>query len=315
MKVTVVGAGNVGATCAQRILEDDLADVYLVDVVEGLAKGKALDLAQATPLVRHHRRIEGGEDYAGAEGSDLVVITAGVSRKPGMSRDDLLTVNGRIVIEVCRALREMAPEAIVIMVTNPLDVTTHLAAQVYQAPRERVLGMAGGLDTARYQTFIAWEVGCAPQEVEALVLGGHGDTMVPLPRLTKARNVPLAKLLPPEKIAAIVERTRNGGAEIVSYLKTGSAYYAPSAAVADIVRAVVHDEHRVIPCSVRLEGEYDLEGVFLGVPCRIGQGGVEEIVELSLNEEELAALHVSAQHVRDTVAAWEALQQGQGDLC
>lgn len=308
MKVTVVGAGNVGATCAQRILEGDLADVYLVDVVEGLAKGKALDLAQAAPLVGHRRRIEGGEDYAGAAGSQIVVITAGVPRKPGMSRDDLLTVNGKIVIEVCRRLREVAPEAIVIMVTNPLDVTTYLAAQVYEAPRERVLGMAGGLDTARYQTFLAWEVGCAPDEVEALVLGGHGDSMVPLPRLTRIRGVPLSELLPPEKIAAIVERTRNGGAEIVSYLKTGSAYYAPSAAVTDIIRAVVRDEHRVIPCSVRLEGEYDLEDIFLGVPCRIGKKGVEEVVELPLNEEELAALYLSAQHVRDTVAAWEALQ-------
>jgi len=309
MKVTIVGAGNVGAACAQRLLEGDLADVYLMDVVEGLARGKALDLAQAAPLVRHRRRVEGGNDYAGAEGSGIVVITAGVPRKPGMSRDDLLSINGRIVVEVCRGLREVAPEAIVIMVANPLDVTTHLAAQVFGAPRERVLGMAGGLDTARYQTFIAWEVGCAPHEVEALVLGGHGDSMVPLPRLTRVKNVPLSELLPPEKIEAIVERTRQGGAEIVSYLKTGSAFYAPSAAVADIVRAIVRDEHRVIPCSVRLEGEYDLEGVFLGVPCRLGRKGVEEIIELPLNEEELAALHVSAEHVRDMVAAWEALQQ------
>jgi malate dehydrogenase len=310
MKVTVVGAGNVGATCAQRLVEGDLADVYLVDVVEGLARGKALDLAQAAPLVRHRRRIEGGEDYAGAEGSDLVVITAGITRKPGMSRDDLLAINGKIVIEVSENLGRVCPEAIVIMVANPLDVTTYLATKVFGAPRERIMGMAGGLDTARYQTFIAWEVGCAPYEVDAIVLGGHGDSMVPLPRLTAVKGMPLDELLPPEKIASIVERTRNGGAEIVAHLKTGSAFYAPAAAVADMVRAIARDEHRIIPCAVQLQGEYGLEGVFLGVPCRLGASGVEEVVELYLTEEELAALHASAQHVRDTVAAWENLAKG-----
>ncbi len=307
MKVTVVGAGNVGATCAQRLVEGDLADVYLVDVVEGLARGKALDLAQAAPLVRHNRRIEGGEDYSGAAGSDLVVITAGIARKPGMSRDDLLAINGRIVTEVSENLRRVCPEAIVIMVANPLDVTTHLAAQVFGAPRERIMGMAGVLDTARYQTFIAWEVGCAPHEVEAIVLGGHGDSMVPLPRLTAVNGTPLDELLSPEQIAAIVERTRNGGAEIVAHLKTGSAFYAPSAAVVDMVQAIVRDEHRVVPCAVQLRGEYGLEGLFLGVPCRLGASGVEEVVELYLTEEELGALHASAEHVRATVAAWENL--------
>jgi malate dehydrogenase len=308
MKVTVVGAGNVGATCAQRLVEGDLADVYLVDVVEGLAKGKALDLAEAGPLVRHNRRIEGGESYAPAEGSDLVVITAGVARKPGMSRDDLLNINGKIVTEVCENLKQVAPEAIVIMVSNPLDVTTYLAAQVFQAPRERIMGMAGGLDTARYQAFIAWEVGCAPYEVEAVVLGGHGDSMVPLPRLTAVSGVALDELLPAEKIEAIVERTRQGGAEIVSHLKTGSAFYAPAAAVADMVQAIARDEQRIIPCSVRLQGEYGLEGVFLGVPCRLGQGGVQEVVELYLNEAESEALAASAAQVRSTVEAWEKLK-------
>jgi malate dehydrogenase len=307
MKVTVVGAGNVGATCAQRLVEGDLADVYLVDVVEGLAKGKALDLAEAAPLVRHNRRIEGGESYTPAEGSDLVVITAGVARKPGMSRDDLLSINGKIVTEVCENLKQIAPEAIVIMVSNPLDVTTYLAAQVFQAPRERIMGMAGGLDTARYQVFIAWEVGCAPYEVEAVVLGGHGDSMVPLPRLTAVSGVALDELLPVEKIEAIVERTRQGGAEIVSHLKTGSAFYAPAAAVADMVQAIARDEQRIIPCSVRLQGEYGLEGVFLGVPCRLGQGGVQEVVELYLNEAESEALAASAAQVRATVEAWEKL--------
>lgn len=307
MKVTVVGAGNVGATCAQRLVEGNLADVYLVDVVEGLAQGKALDLAQAAPLARHARTIEGGVSYEGAQGSDVVVITAGVARKPGMSRDDLLKINGGIVTEVCENLKAVAPEAMVIMVSNPLDVTTHLAAQVLQAPRERVMGMAGALDTARYQTFIAWEVGCAPYEVEAMVLGGHGDSMVPLPRLTAVNGVPLNELLPPERIEAIVERTRQGGAEIVGYLKTGSAFYAPAAAVADMVAAIACDQHRIIPCSVRLEGEYGLQDVFLGVPCRLGSGGVEEIVEIYLTEEESAALHASAEHVARTVAEWEKL--------
>lgn len=307
MKITVVGAGNVGATCAQRLVEGDLADVYLMDVVEGVARGKALDLAQAAPLVRHNRRIEGGEDYSGAAGSDLVVITAGIARKPGMSREDLLAINGQIVAEVSENLKRVCPEAIIIMVSNPLDVTTHLAAQFFGAPRERIMGMAGALDTARYQTFIAWEVGCAPYEVQAMVLGGHGDSMVPLPRLTAVNGTPLEELLSPQQIAAIVERTRHGGAEIVAHLKTGSAFYAPSAAVVDMVQAIVRDEHRIIPCAVQLQGEYGLEGLFLGVPCRLGAGGVEEVVELYLTEEELAALHASAQHVRNTVAAWENL--------
>ncbi|HEY3396259.1 MAG TPA: malate dehydrogenase [Armatimonadota bacterium] len=310
MKVTVVGAGNVGATCAQRLVEGDLADVYLVDVVEGLARGKALDLAQAAPLLGHSRVIEGGESYEGAAGSDVVVVTAGIARKPGMSRDDLLTINGKIVTEVSENLKRVCPAAIVIMVANPLDVTTHLAAQVFGAPRERIMGMAGALDTARYQTFIAWAVGCAPYEVQAMVLGGHGDSMVPLPRLTAVNGTPLDEILDAETIAAIVERTANGGAEIVSHLKTGSAFYAPSAAVVDMVKAIARDEHRIVPCAVQLQGEYGLEGLFLGVPARLGAAGVEEVVEIYLNEEELAALHASAQHVRDTVAAWENLPKG-----
>ena len=225
-----------------------------------------------------------------------------------MSRDDLLSINGKIVTEVCENLKRVAPEAMIIMVSNPLDVTTYLAGEVFGAARERIMGMAGGLDTARYQTFIAWEVGCAPYEVEAVLLGGHGDSMVPLPRLTAVNGVALDELLSAEKIAAIVQRTRQGGAEIVSHLKTGSAFYAPAAAVADMVQAIARDEHRIIPCCVRLEGEYGLRDVFLGVPCRLGRAGVEEVVELYLNEEESAALAESAAQVRATVAAWEQLR-------
>ncbi len=308
MKVTVVGAGNVGATCAQRIAEADTADVCLIDIVEGLAAGKALDLAQAAPLVGHSRLISGGEDYALAAGSDLVVVTAGVARKPGMSRDDLLVTNGKIIAEIARALREVAPEAIYIMVTNPLDVTTYIAHQVLGAPRERIMGMAGGLDTARFCTFIAQELNCSPTDVQAMVLGGHGDSMVPLPRYATVGDVAVTELISPEPLAQIIERTRNGGAEIVSYLKTGSAFYAPAAAVAQMVGAILRDDKRILPASVLLRGEYGLDDVFVGAPVKLGAGGVEEIVELDLTDEELAALHTSAEHVRSTIARWNEMK-------
>ena len=307
MKVTVVGAGNVGATCAQRLVEGDLADVCLVDVVEGLARGKALDLAQAAPLVGHARRIEGGEDYAAAEGSDIVVITAGIARKPGMSRDDLLTINGKIVTEVSSNLQRVCPEAMVIMVSNPLDVTTHLAAQVFGAPRERIMGMAGALDTARYQTFIARAVGCAPYEVEALVLGGHGDSMVPLPRLTAVNGTPLDELLSSEQIEAIVERTRNGGAEIVSHLKTGSAFYAPASSAVEMAESILKDRKKILPCAAYLEGEYGINGLFIGVPVKLGKGGIEEIIQIKLTAEEDAALKKSAAAVQDLVDAMKKM--------
>jgi len=311
MKVTVVGAGNVGATCAQRIAEDDIADVYLVDVVEGLAEGKALDLAQAAPLVGHSRAITGGADYQGAADSHVVVITAGITRKPGMSRDDLLQTNGRIVAEVTEQVVAVAPNAIIIVVSNPLDVTTHIARQVSGSERGRVMGMAGALDTARFRAFIGMELGCSPVDVSAMVLGGHGDSMVPLPRHATVGGVPVTELIEPTRLDEIVQRTRDGGAEIVGLLKTASAFYAPAAGVKDMVAAIVQDEQRVLPVSVLLQGEYGLHDVFVGIPVRLGREGVEEIIEVELNEEEMAALHRSAEHVRETVQKWEAMQGGR----
>lgn len=309
MKVTVVGAGNVGATCAQRIAEADLADVYLVDVVEGLACGKALDMAQAAPIVGHCRRIEGGENWAGAAGSAIIVITAGKPRTPGMSRDDLLQVNAAITTSVVENLVPVAPEALLLMVANPLDVTTYVAAEVSSLPRERVIGMAGVLDSARFRTFIAMEIGCCPSEVTAMVLGGHGDSMVPLPRHSTVSGIPVTELISPDRLEAIVERTRQGGGEIVSYLKTGSAFYAPAAAVAQMVSSMLRDEKRILPTCVRLQGEYGMEDVFLGVPAVLGADGMERVVEVELDEQERAALELSARHVRDTVEQWRGLQK------
>jgi len=315
MRVTIVGAGNVGATCAQRILEGGIADVYLVDVVEGLAKGKALDLAQAAPLVGHGMTIEGGESYAPAAGSDIVVITAGIARTPGMSRDDLLETNGKITEAVVQEVKQHAPDAMILMVSNPLDVTTYIAQQVSGLDRSRVFGMAGVLDNARFRTFIAMELGCSPQDVTAMVLGGHGDAMVPLPRHSTVSGVSITELIPQNRIDEIVERTRRGGAEIVSCLKTGSAFYAPAAAVTQMVASILRDEKRILPTSVQLLGEYGLEDVFAGVPARLGRGGVEEIIEVELEEvieveltdEEMAALHRSAEAVQEVVARWEQL--------
>jgi malate dehydrogenase len=307
MKVTVVGAGNVGATCAQRIAENSIADVYLVDVLEGLAAGKALDLAEAAPIVGHGRRITGGTDYGPAEGSDLVVITAGIARKPGMSRDDLLATNGRITSEVVTNVMAHAPEAILLMVSNPLDVTTYIAQQVSGHPRERVFGMAGVLDTARFRTFIAMELDCSPEDVTAMVLGGHGDSMVPLPRHSTVSGIPVTELIPEDRLASIVQRTRDGGAEIVGLLKTGSAFYAPGAAVTQMVASILRDEKRILPTCVQLTGEYGLDDVFVGVPAKLGKNGIEQIIELDLNDEEADALRKSADAVRETVNAWKAM--------
>ncbi len=308
MKVTVVGAGHVGATTAQRIVEGDIADVYLVDIVEGLARGKALDLAQAAPIVGHARSIEGGEDYAPAEGSDVVVITAGKPRMPGMSRDDLLASNAAITTAVVSGVREYAPDALLLMVSNPLDVTTYVAREVSGLPRERCIGMAGVLDTARFRAFIAMEIGCHPSEVTAMVLGGHGDSMVPLPRHSTVSGIPVTQLIPADRLEAIVDRTRKGGGEIVSYLKTGSAFYAPAAAVTQMVASILGDEKRILPTCVKLEGEYGLDDVYMGVPAVLGAGGVEKVVEVELDEQERAALDTSAGHVRETIAAWEQLR-------
>ncbi len=307
MKVTVIGAGNVGATCAQYILQHDLADVYLLDVVEGLAKGKALDLAQAAPIIGSHHRIWGGTSYDDAAGSDIVVITAGRARLPGMSREDLLSTNGHIVAHIARRIERVCPEAIVLVVTNPLDVTTYIVQRVLGLERRRCIGMAGVLDTARFRTFIAWAVGCSPVDVQAMVLGGHGDSMVPIVSHTTVGGIPVTQLLSADQLEAIVERTRRAGGEIVSLLKKGSAYYAPGAAVAEMVAAILQDQKRLLPASVRLEGEFGLNDVFVGVPVVLGRDGAERVVEVELTEEETDALHRSAEAVRAAIETWHEL--------
>ncbi len=307
VKVSIIGAGQVGATAALRIAEQDLADVALVDVVKGLARGKALDLRQSAPVEGHARRIEGSESYRICKGSDVVVVTAGVARKPGMSRDDLLQINAKIVAEVIENVVAVAPEAILLMVTNPLDVTTYLAYKLSGFPRSRVFGMAGVLDTARFRAFIAEALNTAPEDVQAMVLGGHGDTMVPLPRYSTVSGIPITQLLDRKVIRAIVQRTRQGGAEIVKYLKTGSAYYAPASAIAQMVASILKDQKRILPTSVLLTGQYGLRNVFLGVPAVLGARGVEKVIELQLSVAERKALKRSAEHVRSTVAQLKQL--------
>jgi malate dehydrogenase len=308
MKATVVGAGNVGATTAEYLLREGLADVYLVDVVDGLAAGKALDLAQAAPVLGHSRRIAGGTEYGPAEGSDLVVITAGIARKPGMSRDDLLKINGGIMAQVAQSIWQACPEAVVIVVSNPLDVTTHIFHETSGFPTQRVMGMAGVLDTARFRTFIAWELGGSAEDVSAMVLGGHGDSMVPLASQASVSGVPLTQLLDEDAIARLVQRTRDGGAEIVGLLKTGSAFYAPAASVVQMASSILRDEKRLLPVCAYVNGQYDLRNLFLGVPARLGRRGVEEIVEVALSGDELYALHQSAGHVRSAIETWNAIR-------
>jgi malate dehydrogenase len=301
-KITVVGAGNVGATLAQRLAEKQLArEVILVDVVEGVPQGKALDQWESGPIEGFDTRVIGTNDYRPAQGSELFVITAGIARKPGMSRDDLVKTNAEIVKSVSREIRQASPGAIVIVVSNPLDVMCWVAKQVTGFPRERVLGMAGVLDTARYRSFLSQALGVSVEDIQAMVLGGHGDTMVPLVSYTTVSGVPVTQLLDAQRLEAIVQRTRNGGAEIVNYLKTGSAYYAPSAAAAQMVEAIVLDKHRLLPCSAWLQGEYGLEGIYLGVPCKLGAAGLEQIVEVALSDAERAALKRSADSVRETM--------------
>jgi malate dehydrogenase len=301
-KVSVVGAGNVGATLAQRLAELDLVDVALVDVVEGLAQGKALDLLEAGPVVGYDSQVIGGTDYGITAGSKVVVITSGLARKPGMSRDDLVSANAKIVGEVTTAVMERSPEAILIMVTNPLDVMTELALRVSGLPRTRVIGMAGILDTARFRSFLAAELKVSVRSVEAYVLGGHGDSMVPLRGGTTVAGIPVGRLVAPERLEAIVQRTRDGGAEIVSYLKTGSAFYAPSAAATQMVEAILLDRGQILPCAIRLEGEYGLRGVVVGVPIKLGADGVGEVIEVELTPSERAELERSAEAVRETAA-------------
>ena len=301
-KVAVFGAGHVGATTAQRIAEEELADVVLLDIVEGLPQGKALDMMEAAPVEGYDATITGSNRNQDIAGADVVVITAGVARKPGMSRDDLLAINAKIVGGIADDVANYAPDAIVIVVTNPLDVMSWLVHERTGFPSERVMGMAGVLDTARFRAFIAMELGVSVKDIEAMVLGGHGDSMVPLPRHATVGGVPLTELLPQDRIDALIDRTRTGGAEIVGLLKTGSAYYAPSAAAVAMVGSILRDEHRLLPACVRLEGQYGVDGVYVGVPVVLGAGGVEQIVVLELTAAELASLHASAQHVQETIA-------------
>ena len=305
-KVTVIGAGNVGATAAQRIAEEGIADVYLVDVVEGLPQGKALDLVEAAPLQHHDQMIYGTNDYSDTTESDVIVVTAGLARQPGMSRDDLLLKNAAIVGGVVRQAVHYSPNAILIIVTNPLDAMVHVALQASGFPRERVIGMAGVLDSARFRAFIADDLGVSTADVTAFVLGGHGDTMVPLPRYSTVAGIPLPELMKAERIEELVTRTRNGGAEIVALLKAGSAFYAPASSVLHMVDSILDDRKRVLPCAVLLLGEYGIDGLVMGVPIVLGAGGAERIIEVSLTADEKAALHSSAASVQvlvDTMAA------------
>ena len=306
-KVTVIGAGNVGATAAQRIAEAGLADVVLIDIVEGLPQGKGLDLAEAAPVVPHDARVIGTNDYADTAGSDVVVVTSGIARKPGMSRDELMATNAGIVRSVVQAAVQHSPNAILVIVTNPLDAMCHVAMQASGFPRERVIGMAGVLDSARFRAFIAMELGVSVEDTHAFVLGGHGDTMVPLPRYSTVAGIPITELMTPERVQALVERTANGGAEIVSLLKTGSAYYAPAAATFEMVESILMDRKRVLPCATYLTGEYGVDGLFVGVPVVLGAGGMERVIEIKLLTDERAAFDRSAGAVRELVGKLEEL--------
>src|SRR5437870_824866 len=300
-KVTVVGGGNVGASCAMNLAFKELADVVLVDVVEGVPQGKALDMLQSGPIEGYDVRVTGANDYEPTANSDVVVITAGLARKPGMSRDDLLLANYEVVKSVTEQVAKYSPNAILVLVTNPLDAMCWTAYQVSKFSKNRVIGMAGVLDTARFRTFIAQELDVSAQNVTAMVLGGHGDTMVPIVRLTSVSGIPLTELLDQAAIDRLVDRARNGGAEIVKYLKTGSAYYAPSAAVVEMVESILKDKKKVLPCAAYLEGEYGIQGLFVGVPVKLGSRGIERIYEIKLNADEQAMLKKSADAVKELV--------------
>jgi malate dehydrogenase len=298
-KITVVGAGNVGATAAQRLAEKNLArTVVMIDVVEGVPQGKALDQWQSGPVEGYDTRVLGSNDYDAAQGSELFIVTAGIARKPGMSRDDLVKTNAGIVKSVAEQIKRVAPDAMVIVVSNPLDAMCYVARKHTGFPRERVLGMAGVLDTARYRMFLAEAMEVSVEDIQAMVLGGHGDTMVPLISYTTVSGIPVTQLLAKDKLDAIVTRTRNGGAEIVAHLKTGSAYYAPSAAAVQMAEAIVLDKKRVLPCSTWLQGEYGLKDVYCGVPVKLGRNGQEQILDISLTDQEKNDLHASAEAVR-----------------
>lgn len=307
-KVSIIGAGMTGSAIAQRIAEWDTVDLALVDIIEGLAQGKALDILQSGPVLGYDSFLAGSTDYEGTAGSDVVVIASGVPRKPGMSRDDLLQVNMAIVEGVTREAVSRSPSCVIVVLTNPLDAMCHVALEASCLPKERVVGQAGILDTARFRTFIAQEVDVSVEDVQAYVLGGHGDTMVPLVRYCTVAGIPLSQFLPQERIEAIVQRTRQAGGEIVSLLKTGSAFYAPSAAVAQMVESILFDKKRVLPCAAYLEGEYGVHGLFVGVPVKLGAGGVEQVIEITLDDEERAMFQHSADAVRELVEAMSRLR-------
>lgn len=298
-KVTVVGAGNVGATAAQRLAEKQLCDVVLVDIVEGVPQGKALDLSEAAPIEKHDSHLTGANSYEETAGSDIVIITAGIPRKPGMSRDDLISTNAGIVKAVTKEVATRSPEAILIIVSNPLDAMCHVAFDASGFPRERVIGMAGVLDSARFRAFISMELNVSVENIHAFVLGGHGDTMVPLPRFSTVAGIPITELMAQDRIDALVERTRNGGAEIVALLKTGSAYYAPASAAVEMAESILKDKKKILPCAAYLQGEYGQQDLFIGVPVKLGAKGVEDIIEITLTGEEKQALQKSADAVQE----------------
>jgi malate dehydrogenase len=301
-KVTIVGAGHVGATAAHWIASKELADVVLIDVIEGIPQGKALDLLEAMPIEKRDCRITGTNDYADTANSDIVVITAGIPRKPGMSRDDLLQTNYKIMSDVVGKVTAHSPNCILIIVSNPLDAMAQAAFRQAKFNRERVIGMAGVLDSARFRTFIAEELNVSVENVTAFVLGGHGDTMVPLTRYSTVAGIPITELIAKDKLDALVQRTRDGGAEIVKYLKTGSAYYAPSSATVEMVEAILKDKKKILPCAAYLEGEYGISGYYIGVPCKLGSRGLEQIIQIKLTPEEDAALKKSAESVKELCA-------------
>ncbi|NNF98014.1 MAG: malate dehydrogenase [Desulfobacteraceae bacterium] len=298
-KVSVVGAGNVGATAAQRLAEKELCDVVLVDIVDGVPQGKALDLNEAAPIEKHDAHLTGTNTYEATAESDIVIITAGIPRKPGMSRDDLISTNAGIMKNVTEQVVKYSPNCVLIIVSNPLDAMCHVAYEASRFPKNRVIGMAGVLDSARFRAFISMELNVSVENTHAFVLGGHGDTMVPLPRFSTVAGIPITELLPKDRIDALVERTANGGAEIVSLLKTGSAYYAPASAAVEMAESILKDKKKILPCAAYLEGEYGISDLFIGVPVKLGRSGIEQIVEITLTEQERGALMKSADAVKE----------------
>jgi malate dehydrogenase len=301
-KITVIGAGNVGATCAHWAAAKELGDIVLLDIIEGMPQGKGLDLRQASPIERFDANITGTNSYADTAGSDVVIITSGIARKPGMSRDDLLATNMKIVRGVTEEAVKASPEAVYIIVSNPLDAMVQTAWKASKLPTHRIVGQAGVLDTARYRTFIAMELNCSVEDITAVLMGGHGDDMVPLPRYTSVAGIPVTELIPPQKLEAIIDRTRRGGGEIVNLLKTGSAYYAPAAASVQMAEAIIKDKKRILPCAAYCDKEYGVGGYFVGVPCVLGKNGMEKVIELKLTAEERKPFEVSVAHVKELVA-------------